>query len=126
MMRRKSTSLALMAFLAIPLLGACDSDPTGPTATSRTGNPAPVRFEVGVVKMELGQTLDLSSLLKWNPRTPQEDLAEADWISSDEDTVRVDSGGGVLALEVGVALVTLEYGGEKVSIFVEVVDEAGG
>jgi len=81
-----------------------------------------MRFEVGFVTMELGQTIELSSLLLFNPGTPLDEFAEADWISSDEAIVRVFSEGTVLALEIGVALVTLEYQGEKVPIYVEVVE----
>jgi hypothetical protein len=121
MMRRQITPLALAAFLAIPLLVACDSNTTGPELVGPASNPVGVNFEVGVVTVSLGQIVQLSSFLVFDSDAEPSDFAEGDWSTADENIVSVFPDGAVLGLEIGVALVTLEYQGKRFSVIVEVV-----
>jgi len=120
MLRRKYAPFFLMAFSATLLLAACDNDATGPTPPASMDGPALPSFDVGTVTLQIGEAMDLSSLLTPDWRMPVDEPSTAQWTSSDESVVTV-SQGTVEAQARGVALVTFESQGQRVSIVVEVL-----
>lgn len=124
MIRRQCTPVSLLAFLVIPLLGACDDDPTGTRALGPAEAPVYLSFEVRSVTVELGNVAHLSNLLVFDSDMIEDDSFKGEWTSSDQATVCVFPDGAVLAVQLGVAVVTVNFLGEAVSIVVEVVEKA--
>ena len=120
MLRRKYTPFFLMAFSAALLLAACDNDATGPTPPAPIDGSALPSFDLGTVTLQIGESMDLHSLLTADWTMPVDEPSAAGWTTSDESVVTV-SQGTAQALGKGVALVTFEFEGQRASILVEVV-----
>jgi hypothetical protein len=110
-----------MAALAIPFLAACGTNATGPDPSPTDGTT--VGFAAQSVTVAIGETLDLSGLLRLPQGTPLDGISGADWESSDGGTVKVSPDGAILGLRYGTAVITVHCQGETARITVEVADK---
>jgi hypothetical protein len=121
MKRQQCSPLALATALSLLFLTACSSDPTGPNPQFIPGDSPPISFQTRTVTVALGETVNLSNLLTTGQGTPLVGPIDCVWQSSNESTASVSPDGAVNALEVGTAVITIQFEGYSTGISVEVI-----
>lgn len=111
-MSRLTSSLGAFTLLgAILMLSACRDDIAGPRQLDKA-DPAGAYLAVapGSVVLEVGQTVQLTAMLKSPQGTPLDGYSEIHWTSSDTKVASVSAKGMIRAVAQGLATITAGCG----------------